>query len=625
MAFFEAKQKVVRETNSLVTNDQRVHRTRPPERDRFSGQNEPNNQLFPQPGLCNTQTTYSSAFQLHRHKRQPTSWCSSLSSYLLTTSTSSLTSHLASVSSVLLILVLFNGLLLQSSCTEANQHFLSSSSSSSSLVNSSTSQLLQDHLYFLTLNDTQKGDDEDQSHVYRHHKQHLHKQSDTFNHLNHHHHHHHSKRQSDKGPSTSGDLPSSDMSTAPSTGASYAYYATSNKSINFTHLEVDPFTGAVYVGAVNWVLQLHAETLRVQHAVRTGPIRDSVFCAPADCSDGGLGEAGGDSSSFNNQQTVVTNTVNKVLLVDPYSRMLIVCGSVHQGACARHRLEDISTHEALVPIPVAANDENSSTIAFVVPARYYGVTLTPILYVAATDSRLGPYRDMVPAISGRSLDPENGRLFNIVERTFADTARVDIATHLRDYFTVRYVYGFAAGDYVYFAAVQRRSHLRAFEETGYGSRLGRVCASDAGFHTYAELTLECKNYEPSRRRRAKSKGRFRSSQTGSGSSEETDTPEVEEEEEFRLLQDAFLFKAGSDLADSLNIERGAQILAGVFSSATDHTQRPGPKSALCLFPVAEIEARFAENIHLCYNGSVYSRNMEYIAGSVNACPEPGVS
>ena len=505
----------------------------------------------------------------------------------------------------------------------------------------------------------------------------------TYARHNHQTHHHHTKRNNPQDSSISSsfssyssstlvkssqndpihDQPQSDspssivMTSSSSTSLAIVSYITPNKSINFTHIELDPVTGTVYVGAVNWIFQLHSESLRVQHAVRTGPIRDSIYCTPTDCSgilqnnnnnNGGGGASVDDSdndndiinnanninnnnnaNNNNNNVIQVMNNVNKILLVEPYARMLIICGSVHQGACARHRLEDISTHEDLVPIPVAANDENSSTVAFVGPARYFGVQLTPILYVAATDTRLGPYRDVVPSISGRSLE-SGSRLFNIIDRSFTDSARVDILFHLRDYFQVRYIYGFHSGDYVYMTQVQRRSYLRAHEELGYVSRLSRVCVSDAGFHTYAEITLECSNVVGESGRRSyynhRHQHRHRTSSISSESSSSATNTSKGVIEEFNLLQDAILMKAGADLADSLNIERGSQVLIGVFSTSIDaHTSRPGARSAVCLYPVADIEQRFAENIHLCYNGSVYSRNMDYIAGGVNQCPEPGVS
>lgn len=270
--------------------------------------------------------------------------------------------------------------------------------------------------------------------------------------------------------------------------------------------------------------------------------------------------------------------------------MLIACGSVHQGACQRHKLDDISRHEDVIPIPIAANDENSSTCAFIGPSKYFGSQPTNVLYVATTNSRLGPYRDMVPAISSRSL--ESHRLFNLIEKSFSDTARVDIEFHMKDYFLVKYVYGFTTADFVYFATVQKKSHLRALEEWGYITRLARVCITDAGYHTYIEVTLQCIGPDGT---------------------------------DYTLLQDAILTKPGSDLANDLHIDSNEQVLIGVFATGEDHTWNPTSRSALCVYSLSDIEQKFTENIHMCYNGSIATRNMDYIAGNLQDCPMPGVS
>lgn len=351
----------------------------------------------------------------------------------------------------------------------------------------------------------------------------------------------------------------------------YASYTTYNETINFTHMAIDPQTGRIYVGATNWLYQFNS-SLELEASVQTGPVMDNIQCFPTDCSG---------------QQLFSLTNVNKVLVIDQEVRMLLVCGSVHQGACRRHHLEDISNYEDLVPVPVSSNDENSSTFAFIGPARYAGYP-SRVLYVATTNSRLGPYRDMVPAICSRSLDP--ARLFTVVEKSFSSIARVDISFHLRDYYLVHYVYGFSSGDFIYFATTQRKSHLRALEEWGYITRLSRVCISDAGYNTYTEVTLQCLG------------------------SDGTD---------YNLLQDANLVRAGADLAADLHIEPGADVLVGVFAVSKDHTYRTSPNSAMCVYAVAEVEQRFTENIHMCYNGSVLTRDMDYIAGGINQCPEPG--
>lgn len=359
----------------------------------------------------------------------------------------------------------------------------------------------------------------------------------------------------------------------------YQSFRTSNASINFTHIALDPNSGRIYVGATNWLYQMDAD-LAMEASLRTGPVEDSPSCSPTDCT-------GVDESIVK-----MTKNVNKVLVVDPVSRMLISCGSVHQGSCRRHSLSNVTLAEPLVGIPVAANDENSTTFAFVGPARYFGNNkLTNVLHVGASNSRLGPYRDMVPAISSRSLEPGQ-RLFSIIEKSFTDTARVDISYHLRDYFVVKYMAGFHSNNFIYFATVQKKSHFRDLEEWGYLSRLARVCSSDAGYHTYTEVTLTC---------------------TGPGGSE------------YSLIQDASLIRAGSNLASLLKIEEGSEVLAAVFSASKEHTSLPASPSAMCLFPMDEVERTFSENIHLCYNGSVVTRNMDYIAGNIQDCPEPGVS
>ncbi|GFY46216.1 hypothetical protein TNIN_212321 [Trichonephila inaurata madagascariensis] len=338
-------------------------------------------------------------------------------------------------------------------------------------------------------------------------------------------------------------------------------YTTPNETVVFHHVAVDSLSGRVYVGATNWLFQLNSG-LELDRAVQTGPVEDNIQCFPGACSE---------------QQLASLDNVNKILVVDEVSRRLLVCGSVYQGACQRRELEDIAVSEDLVLLPVAANDETSSTVAFVGPARYMGYP-SRVLYVATTNSRLGPYRDMVPAICSRYLEDDR-RLFGVIEKSFSEILRVDISSQVRDYYLVNYIYGFHSGDYVYFATLQRRSHLRSMEEGGYISRLARICVSDARYDSYVETTLQCLGPD----------GR-----------------------DYNLLQDAHIVRA-----------EPADLLVGVFAASRDHTVHSSDRSAVCVFSLADVEQRFTENIHLCYNGSVPSRDMDYIAGSIQDCPEPG--
>lgn len=339
-------------------------------------------------------------------------------------------------------------------------------------------------------------------------------------------------------------------------------WTTPNETVTFQHVAIDGVSGRVYIGANNWLFQFDSG-LRLERAVQTGPVEDNIQCFPGACSEHKLSPS---------------DNVNKLLIVDEQSRRLLVCGSVYQGACRRRALDDVAVAEDLVLLAVAANDESSSTVAFIGPARYLGYP-SRVLYVATTNSRLGPYRDMVPAISSRSLEDDR-KLFAVVEKSSWKISRVDISSQWRDYYLVDYIYGFHSGDYVYFATLQRRSYLRTLEEWGYISRLARVCVSDAGYDSYVETTLQCIGPD----------GR-----------------------DYNLLQDAHVVRS----------EQG-DLLVGVFAASRSHTSSSSGHSAVCVFPLADVEQRFNENIHLCFNGSVPSRDMNYIAGSVEDCPEPGV-
>lgn len=122
-------------------------------------------------------------------------------------------------------------------------------------------------------------------------------------------------------------------------------YQTINETINFTHIAYDSKNGKLYIGAINSLLQLRDSDLNVEQQFQTGPIMDSVQCSAssnlADCGQTDL---------------QLTPNIAKLLLIDNYSQKLIFCGSVKQGSCIRHSLNNVSDVEQLVPIPVAAND-----------------------------------------------------------------------------------------------------------------------------------------------------------------------------------------------------------------------------------------------------------------------------
>ncbi|XP_046429444.1 plexin-B [Neodiprion fabricii] len=350
-------------------------------------------------------------------------------------------------------------------------------------------------------------------------------------------------------------------------------------ALKFNHLTSDPITNRLYAGAVNRLMQLDSD-LQLEAIVSTGPRMDNPQCHASGCTSKEI-------------TTSLMDNVNKVLVADLDSRTLIVCGSLLQGACEKYKMSNISLKPEFILTSVAANDDNSSTYAFVGPEKYNPWGRTNILYVGTTFTNNGDYRHDVPAISSRKLFT-----LEFAEYTFNKQSILHIDVKYRDHFLVKYVYGFNASDYAYFVLVQKQSHLPEQEELGYVSRLARSCISDPNYDSYTEVTLQC------------------TVDTGDG-----------RQHIYNLVQDAKVAPAGSDLAMQLGISIGDPVFVSVFSPSKGITSEPLPRSAVCVYSLQDIEMKFNENIHMCFNGSIKYRNMGYVSGPIQdgKCPTAGTT
>ncbi|KRT80367.1 hypothetical protein AMK59_8587 [Oryctes borbonicus] len=344
--------------------------------------------------------------------------------------------------------------------------------------------------------------------------------------------------------------------------------------LRFSHLAVYRPTGRLFAAATNHLLQLDPD-LRVERSVLTGPRNDSPLCHAIGCQDSEI-------------VTSLMDNHNKILLVDAEGQSLILCGSLSQGACYKYKLSNISSAAKFYPISIAANDPVASTYAYIGPSRYvpWQGGEQNVMYVGTTFTNNGEYRHDVPAISSRDLDT-----LELAEYSFSKQSQLSIDVKYRDHFLVQYIYGFNASDYAYFVIVQKQSHLPEQEELGYVSRLARTCINDANYDSYTEVTLQC----------------------------------TVGDQIYNLVQDAKLTEADGDLATSLGLPNGDLILVAAFRPAKGITNESQPNSALCLYPLTEIEAKFNENIHMCFNGSEKYRNMAYVSGPIQdgKCPSAG--
>lgn len=279
------------------------------------------------------------------------------------------------------------------------------------------------------------------------------------------------------GPSSS----SSSSSSSAHNGTATASFLVGRQHFPTTlkNLVLDESTNQVIIGAKNHLYQVDDQMRIVQDAV-TGPRNDSNECTFVECPQDSRRE--------------LKNNFNKVLLV--HGQSLIVCGTLFQGVCELRNLRNVSIVEQQVHDAVVANNEGSSTFAFVAPGPPTSAQRN-VLYVGVTFTGNSPYRSEIPAVASRSL--EKNRMFQIASTAVTTGTRVIINNSARDSYLVNYVYGFSSDGFSYFLTTQPKhttGHGGGGTGTGSGQRehvtkLVRICQDDAHYYSYTEIPVEC--------------------------------------------------------------------------------------------------------------------------------------
>jgi plexin A len=247
---------------------------------------------------------------------------------------------------------------------------------------------------------------------------------------------------------------------------------------------------------------------------------------------------------------------------------LISCGTLYQGICALHNLDNITNYEIPANESVVANSPYASTVAFIAPGPTKSISnrQQPVLYVGASYTGLGPYNTEVPAVSSRSLHQDS--MFNFASSNVASGTRLTVNSLSRDRFPITYVHGFASKGFSYFVTVQKKTND---SPKPFITKLARVCHKDVNYHSYVEVQLSCH------------------------------TNEID----YNLAQAAYVGKPGQNLADSLRITTSDEVLYVAFAKSTDKRDiynEPSQQSALCIYSIPHILASFTQNIQYCHHG-----------------------
>ncbi|KYO38809.1 hypothetical protein Y1Q_0023480 [Alligator mississippiensis] len=181
-----------------------------------------------------------------------------------------------------------------------------------------------------------------------------------------------------------------------------------------------------------------------------------------------------------------------------------------------------------------------------------------------------------PTISSRKLT-KNSEADGMFAYVFHDEFVASMIKIPSDTFTIipdfdiYYIYGFSSGNFVYFLTLQPEMISppgSTTKEQVYTSKLVRLCKEDTAFNSYVEVPIGCEKNGV----------------------------------EYRLLQAAYLSKAGTILARSLGVSKDADILFTVFTKGQKRKMKSLDESALCIFVLKKINDRIKERLQSCYRG-----------------------
>lgn len=331
--------------------------------------------------------------------------------------------------------------------------------------------------------------------------------------------------------------------------------------------------GFIYLGAQNWLLKINSKTFKIEQSIRYGPVLDSPMCRynPID-------------ECLQLNQKYVMNNYNKLLIVYEQRNLLLTCWTARQGVCDLRDLDDLNKLVQNSSIGTVANDPFNTTIGFIASSA----NSQDLFYVASTHNNLGPYRDEIPALAGRSLQfNSNNKFMQIITSNSqglkASKASIEFMARFMKTFIVKYINAFNLGIYNYFLTVQHMDTDSLQKGDLLLTKISRLCLNDLSFtKSYTEIPLKCTSG-------------FKGSIT---SLRPIDYNELIASKVVEIDSESYLIGLFQQTSRStFNSSLDQDYLDDEYYSS----RQISIKQAVCVYPIKLIQAKIKENIRKCYN------------------------
>ncbi|XP_032645392.1 macrophage-stimulating protein receptor isoform X2 [Chelonoidis abingdonii] len=350
----------------------------------------------------------------------------------------------------------------------------------------------------------------------------------------------------------------------------------------------DPSGAAALFVAVRNKIYVVSPALANSSVIVTGPVGSAQCEICAQCQEPG------DSRK-------PEDTDNVVLVMDPSEPWLYSCGTSQHGRCFQHELEiqdSLVVVSATYCLYAAQNspDECPDCVASPLGTRVLVTETSRVsyFYIASTINSSIAARYSPKSVSIRrpkaTLDG------------FCISDSLSVLPEFQDSYPIDYVYSFSAQDFVYFLTVQKESP----ESGSYHTRLVRLKAREHNMGWYRELVLDCR-FESKRRRKRSSDG------------------EHKHDVAFNVLQAAHVARPGPKLAQEISVNDTDLVLFGAFAESEVESSVPRWYSAVCAFPVHQINQAIEDGMSKCcgvaqrelLRGLSFFQAVEYCPHNVN--------